>query len=431
MGRSTQQTNALAQASAGWLHAARLVEQYLANPQKADVLLAALPAHLDSASRARCQFLFAGVLRNLSLLQAAVDKLAKRPPRAGLRAMLLVAGYEILESDGEGQLARTVHHAVEMAKLMLSAQEAGFVNALMRRMPEVLAQLPQQQSDPVERLALQFSHPVWLVRRWLMEFGEERTAQLLRWNQTPPPLYVRLEGGMTPPDVLEETPWRGFYRYKGPGWEAVEMLLKTGQGYVQDPSTSHPVELLDPQPGEAVLDLCAAPGGKARQIVARMRHQGTIVCLDLPGERLKPLQKNLPERSGDLNVRIIPADLREMTPQLFAKGKLPSEFDAVLIDAPCSNTGVLRRRPDARWRLKEGDIEQVATLQEALLTQAAKFVRKGGRLVYSTCSIEAAENDAMAERFLAAHPEFRESARKVSLPWNEEHDGAAAYRFER
>lgn len=417
--------------SEGWKAATRLVESYLRRPQRSDQLLNSAAEALDSAERARRHHLFSGVLRNLLLLREALGELAQKKPRPGLEALLLVAGFELLEAGEEATRARVTDHAVRGAREMFSQGEASFTNAVLRRMPAVLQKLPERETDEVRQKALRYSHPEWMVRRWAERFGMATTEMLLQWNQTPPPVYVRLESGATPlPDSLQETRWPHYFRFTGRGWERVHELLQTHQAYVQDPSTRLPVELMAPRPEDHVLDLCAAPGGKARQALARMK-VGVLVALDLPGKRFETLKENLPERSGDMHVRLLGADLRETTPELLALKALPVQYSAVLLDAPCSNSGVLRRRPDARWRLREKDIKATAKLQLQLLEQAALFVGAGGRLIYSTCSIEAEENRQVVDRFLKGNPRFELVDERESYPWRESHDGGAAYRLQR
>jgi 16S rRNA (cytosine967-C5)-methyltransferase len=175
-----------------------------------------------------------------------------------------------------------------------------------------------------------------------------------------------------------------------------------------------------------VLDLCSAPGGKARSILSRMDGTGTLVCVDLPGERSARLRGNLAGATGT-KVEIVECDVMELGARILKSHALPETFDAVLLDAPCSNTGVLRRRPDARWRLQEGDIEMAANLQAMLVDCAAKFVAKGGRLVYSTCSVEARENNEVVAAFLERHPDFQKSGEFMAYPWKDNHDGAEAF----
>jgi 16S rRNA (cytosine967-C5)-methyltransferase len=192
---------------------------------------------------------------------------------------------------------------------------------------------------------------------------------------------------------------------------------------VQDPSTLTAVDVLDPQPGESVLDMCAAPGGKTTYIAQKMQNRGRIIAADSSGERLKRLAENC----SRLGVNIV-APLRA--------GRLGgclrnAEFDRVLVDAPCSNTGVLRRRVDLRWRIEEKEIARLAALQEKLLATAARLTRPGGVLVYSTCSLEREENERVVERFSGQHPEFTLETTRSTFPPRDGVDGAFVARFRR
>ncbi|HTT57537.1 MAG TPA: transcription antitermination factor NusB, partial [Opitutaceae bacterium] len=257
-----------------WPQAVRLLERWLDRRERVDALLAEAPGPAADAEatrdRARCQHLLVGAIRHLGRLNAAIDRCVPRAPRARLRATLLVGGFELLEAggapDGEEQAAKVVHHAVTQAKTFLSPAEARLVNAVLRKLAtaaELRAPPPGPGAGAAE-LAGHYSHPEWLVRRWLAQFGAGATASLLSWNQTPPPVYARWRAPReSPPDWLQATAWPGFWLVPAGRWPEVEPLLAAGALYLQDPSTQAPASLLDPQPGESVLDLCAAPGGKS------------------------------------------------------------------------------------------------------------------------------------------------------------------------
>ena len=191
---------------------------------------------------------------------------------------------------------------------------------------------------------------------------------------------------------------------------------------VQDPATAMAVDMLDVAPGRSVLDFCAAPGGKTAQIAWRLEGRGRLVAHEVNPRRLARLRQNL------VRLRL---DCVEVVSDASAISLQPSTFDRVLVDAPCSNTGVLRRRPDARWRWSDDHLRQLAGLQAQILDEAAKFVAPGGRLVYSTCSNEPEENGEQVAAFLARHPGFAEAARRESLPVETGHDGAFACALER
>jgi 16S rRNA (cytosine967-C5)-methyltransferase len=413
--------------SSGWTEAVAVTCDYLKNPSRSDSLLSSVRSDLDAREFATCQRLFYGVLRNLALLRRAVDLTCEYKPLPGAAALMMVAGYELVEEgSGEEQRAKITHHAVERSREILPEKMLGFVNAVLRKLPDALANAVDAEADPVKKLAMKFSHPSWLVRRWADEFGIESTTALLEWDQKPSPVYLRIENGAPKlPENLKPTQWPGYFVYEGGNWSDVETLLNARQAYAQDPATRLCVELLAPKSGEKILDLCSAPGGKAREILSRVDGAGRLVCVDLPGERGGRVRENL-SGMGAGTIGVFEADIRKIDGGAFAARGFPEAYDAVLLDAPCSNTGVLRRRPDARWRLSDGDIEKAAEVQLSLLEKAASFVAKGGRLVYSTCSIESRENDEVVAAFLSKHPDYELVSSVRAFPWKDNHDGAAA-----
>jgi 16S rRNA (cytosine967-C5)-methyltransferase len=429
--------------------------------------------------RARCQHLLYGAVRHLGRVNAALEAVISQPPRARLRAVLLVAGFELLEAGAkpseEGQAARIVHHAVAQAKTLLSPPEARFVNAVLRKLaftPGFHAATPALTADAAE-LARFFSHPEWLVRRWLAQFGADATHRLLNWNQTPPPVYARwrfaatpvgpapmaapadglpghgetavpadLDAGIQPPTFLQPTPWAGFYVVPAGNWPEIERLLAAGALYLQDPATMIAPELLDPKAGETVVDLCAAPGGKSLFLADLLEERsrragsearaGTVVAVDLPDiRRIGHLKENL-AKARTTGVVLMQADVLQLTSRLLKEHHLPGGFSAILLDVPCTNTGVMRHRVDVKWRLREADIAKHAGQQLALLSAAARFVAPGGRLVYSTCSLESEENEEVVEAFLrGARGRFALEKTRHSRPWENGCDGAGAFLLRR
>ncbi len=422
----------------GWCLAVQLCAAYLRSPGRADELLAAERGGLSGKERARCQSLFYAVLRNLSLLRAGVAALCPRSPEPEVLALLLVAGAELLEAaDDVAHRAKVTDFAVSKVGSLLPARMKGFVNAVLRRLPAAIADAPSRCTDALERLALQHSHPLWLVRRWQRQFGHDNMLRLLEWDQRPAEVFLRLEGDVEPPPCLKPASWPGYYSYDGGGWEPVARLFKEGLAYAQDPSTRLCVELLAPRPGMQVLDLCSAPGGKARLMLPRMAgdRDGLLVCVDLPGGRCDRLRENfarLPASGVAFpSVEIVECDVLALNADGLRARNLPAQYDAILLDAPCSNSGVLRRRPDARWRLKPEDFANCAALQDRLLAHAATLLAPGGRLVYSTCSIDDEENEQVVDEFLMANPRFVQTGRVSASPWVDGHDGAGAARLER
>ncbi len=471
---------------AGWPAAARLVARWLDQRERIDGLLDTLPPGLAGTERARCQHLVLGVVRHFGRLDAALARLIAHPPRFSTRAVLFIAGFELIEArlrqgsgaagepttDADGLVPKIVHHAVEQTKGLASPAEARLVNAVVRKLAGVLAagQVPGSTGSPqagstgspqAGELAEYFSHPEWLVRAWLAQFGAEGTRALLEWNQQPATVYARWRGADRasasqtpdatedegPPDFLKPTAWAGFYEVASGRWPEVEPLLRSGKLYLQDPGTRLAVELLAPQPGETVLDLCAAPGGKSLLCADQMKSRsagsgqaGKIVAMDLPGPRIDRLKENLSRVSG-VEVALVQADLLEGAAMALREHKLPEGYAAVLLDVPCSNTGVMRHRADVKWRLQPGDFKKHPKQQLALLHAAARLVApahstgsgQGGRLVYSTCSIDAEENERVIEAFFdsRAGGPFKLEKSVTSQPWVTGHDGAGAFLLRR
>ncbi|HTA30266.1 MAG TPA: 16S rRNA (cytosine(967)-C(5))-methyltransferase RsmB [Candidatus Cybelea sp.] len=380
---------------------------------------------LSPLDRALCQELVYGMVRWQGALDWLVArKTGGRVQNASLRVLLHLGLYQLFWLQRIPDHA-AVHETVELAKQLGFGPRAGFLNAILRgyvreRKPteEILQAL--KQTDP----AAGYSHPAWLVKRWQKRWGRSQTTLLLTWNNQPPPVYARLNELKTDAARLttrwaqeglefEECSWD----WTAPGlvFEFISYppladlgSFQDGWFYIQDPSTLLAVGQLDPQPGETILDLCAAPGGKTSYIAQRMGNRGRIVARDNQPERLKLLEENC-RRLGATCVDLAAA---------------PGSFDRILIDAPCSNTGVLRRRVEARWRVQPAEINRLSKAQSALLTKAAQELKPEGTMVYSTCSLEPEENEGVVRRFLEKHPAFRLENERQLLPFIEGVDGA-------
>lgn len=434
-------------AGLGWRHAARLIARWLERRERIDAVLDSLPPALSGPERARCQNLTLGVVRHFGRIDAALNRLIAHPPRFATRAVLFLAGFELIEAAADrddGRVAKIVHHAVEQTKSLSSPAEARLVNAVVRKLAGVLGQPAPTLNVSAEELGEYFSHPAWLVRGWLAQFGPDATRALLEWNQRPAPVHARWRSptaGEAIPDFLQPTAWPEVYEVKSGRWPEVEAALKAGKLYLQDPSTLTPVQLLAPRPGESILDLCAAPGGKSLFIADTVRRAaapensaptGRLVAVDLPGARVDRLKENLSRCEG-LDVALVQADVLENLGVMLREHRLPESFDAVLLDVPCSNTGVMRHRVDVKWRLQPGDFKKHPQQQLSLLHSAARLVTPGGRLVYSTCSIDAEENEHVVRAFLAgkAGAPFELERSVLSFPWTSGHDGAGAFLLRR
>lgn len=424
-----------------------LTERWLATRERVDALLEQLTPGLPAQERARAQHLFFGVVRWAQRIEAAVAGLMARAPRTKVRAVLAITGFELLENPADA--AKIVHHAVGRGKIATSAKEAGLVNAVARKLALRLAAegvlpvadgaqsgndgaSPAESGESAATLARRWSHPAWLVERWERQFGADATRQLLEWNQQPAPVFARWrKADAEPPAFLKPVRWPGYFEVGAGNWDEVRRLANEGALYLQDPSTRLSVDLLAPETNETILDACAAPGGKCLQIADRMQ-SGRLVALDLPPEddadvRFRRLQENLNRAPAGVQVALMPGDLRQVGPRYFKEFNLPETYDAVLLDAPCSNTGVMRHRIDVKWRLQEGDFGKHAAQQCALLRAASRLVRDGGRLVYSSCSIEPQENEEVVQRFVAGDRRWTLERHVLAYPWIDGHDGAGAF----
>jgi 16S rRNA (cytosine967-C5)-methyltransferase len=387
---------------------------------------------LSQLDRRLCHELVLGIVRWQATLDWLVARKAPgRTQKPGLQDLLRLGLYQIFWLDRiPGHAA--VHETVEQAKQGGFGPQAGFVNAVLRgylrefdATKKLLVELKSTQP------AIGWSHPEWLVARWQSRWGAAKTQALLAWNNTPSKTFARLNTLRTDAGKLIEK-WRAEnvdYDFVTTDWteESLVFELKShpplamlesfrqGWFYVQDPSTLLAVPELDPQPGEAILDLCAAPGGKTTFIAQLLRNEGRIVAQDLSVERLKLVQENC-TRLGVTCVEVRSPESGVQSPK--------TQFDKVLVDAPCSNTGVMRRRADLRWRIRPEEIERLRLAQLDLVRQAALALRPGGKLVYSTCSLEPEENAGVIELFLNEHSNFKIDGARELTPFADNVDGA-------
>jgi 16S rRNA (cytosine967-C5)-methyltransferase len=424
---TTDSVSASAQTNApdAWPVAARLLVRWLDEEIRADALLDTV--QLSGGARARCQNLFYGAIRHYGRIENVVATLVRLRPRSRVMAILLLAGYELIEGGGEGHAAKVGHHAVTQTKALASESEARLVNAVVRKLAEALA--AQQAPGKIATAAALgdfFSTPEWLVERWLAQFGAEGTRALLEWNLKPAPVHARWRlkeaPGAAELEWLEPTSWTGYHAVKSGHWGEVGRALSDGKIYLADPGTRLAIEATAPKSGERIIDACAAPGGKSLALADRMG-EGLLVALDVPGARHERLAENLKRIPAGVSAKRVEGDLRRATALM---GMSPGTFDAVLVDAPCSNSGVMRHRVDVKWRLQPADFGKHAKQQAELLASAARWLKPGGRLVYSTCSIDADENAGVVAAFLksADGAGYTQESATVALPWEAGHDGA-------
>ncbi|MCW1885455.1 methyltransferase domain-containing protein [Luteolibacter flavescens] len=366
---------------------------------------------LSAADRALLNAIVLGVLRNLRLLDHWIGELRKGRLDDETRDILRVGLCQLLILELPDHAA--VFETVELGK----SAGRGLINAVMRRAAATKKKLQDVSELPA---AVVHSHPDWLLKRWSKAYGKSEALELMAFNNCPAPTIARWNP-LVAADGTEQTPVEGlpdgYFQIEGP--VPTELLAK-GAIYIQDPATRHCVELLAPQPGERVLDACAAPGGKAFLIAAAQGGGRDLVCTDSNEKRLPRLRENL-ERLHITGTEIECHDWSTPAPE-----KWQGAFDAILLDVPCSNTGVFRRRVDVRWRLRPIDLKELPKLQRQIIENALPCLKPGGRLVYSTCSIEAEENAGLIEALLADHPELTLEASHQALPQRDGTDGAYA-----
>jgi 16S rRNA (cytosine967-C5)-methyltransferase len=395
---------------------------------------------LSPPDRGLCRELVFGCVRWERALDWLIARRTDgRPQQPSLQILLRLGLYQLFWLDRVPDHA-AVNETVELARQSGFAPQSGFINAILRgclRERDVLRR--ELDNLKATRPAIGWSHPDWLWERWSARWGAADAARLLAWNNTPPPTLARVNTLKTDAGRLLER-WRlaegveyDLFQRDWCGENLVFELkshpplarlgsFRDGWFYVQDASTLLSVRLLDPQPGDSVLDLCAAPGGKTSFIAQLQGNAGPILACDNAADRFRLLTENC-QRLGVTSV----------TPQLLgdtwpvAQGV--RQFDRVLVDAPCSNSGVLRRRVDLRWRLRPEEIERLCRTQRALLELAAPRVAPGGVLVYSTCSLEPEENGGVITAFLNRYPHFRLETARELIPFTDRVDGAYAARL--
>jgi 16S rRNA (cytosine967-C5)-methyltransferase len=372
---------------------------------------------LSSADRGLLQAILFGVLRHRRLLDYWIGKLRDGKLDPETRDILRVGLCQLLILGLPDHAA--VNETVEAGK----ASVRSLINAVLRRATLSKKRMLDDLDDVP--LTVIHSHPDWLYNRWRQQFGKRGALALMEWNNQPSVTFFRVNPLAPSQEALLGKPVEGapgFYQLDGP---LPTSLLASGSVYIQDPATRHSVELLDPKPGERILDACAAPGGKAFLIAAALGSAEDLVCTDSNEKRLPRLEENL-ERLHAGKAQISVHDWTQPAPTGWH-----ASFDGILLDVPCSNTGVIRRRVDVRWRLQAPDIEKIALTQRKILENALLCLKPGGRIVYSTCSIEREENLGQVEAFLADHPELRLAATREALPFRDKSDGAFAARIER
>ena len=402
------------------------------------VLLAAGDVELDSRDRGLSQELVLGVLRWELYLDRILEHFSNRKVEdldPAVRIALRLGLYQLRFLTRIPPSA-AVNESVSLVRSAKLSSATSFVNAVLRRATREPDFDPSATIvEPVERLAVQTSHPVWLIERWLKSFHPDTVEKLARANNEHPPVafWVIQEANET--SVLQQLNSAGAQLEESkvvPGaWrvagatQVLRELAASGQIYIQDEASQAVVSALEAKPGQRVLDICAAPGGKTTLIAAYAGDRATIIAGDISFARLETVREAVQLQQ-----------LRSITLMILDAGQSlpfpPESFDRVLLDAPCSGTGTLRRNPEIKWRLSERDIEELARQQAHFLRNAVELVKPGGRLVYSTCSVEIDENEMVLRDFFGEDDRFAMVLpRQRTWPHIDGCDGFAIFALER
>jgi 16S rRNA (cytosine967-C5)-methyltransferase len=382
--------------------------------------------HLTSLDRAFLTELTYGVLRWRERLDWLIRHFSKVPfekIELGILNTLRLGLYQILFLS-KTPFSAAVNESVELAKGIRGKGGAGFVNAILRSILREKEQIPYPDisENPVFHISVVESHPLWLVRRWIEEVGLEETMKICAVNNQISALTLRTNTlKISRKDLIEKLrekelkPFPCSFSEEGillddPPPTSELPFLKEGFYIIQDEASQLVTSILDPKPGEQILDACAAPGGKTTHIAQRMENEGEIYALDLTKEKLEQIEE-MCRRLGIKIVKTVKGDATHSPP--IPRGM---KFDRVLVDVPCSGFGTLRKNPDLKWRKKEEDIGRLSILQSSILRNLARYVKEGGILVYSTCTVFHEENEDVVEKFLDGHPEFRLDQIREVLP---------------
>ncbi|HEX6280252.1 MAG TPA: 16S rRNA (cytosine(967)-C(5))-methyltransferase RsmB [Pyrinomonadaceae bacterium] len=365
------------------------------------ILLPQYQANMSEKDAALCQQLVLGVLRRKFYLDAVISQFsAKRKLDLEVVTAIRLGAYQILELDRIPDYS-AVNESVQLVRRAKKASAKGFVNAILRRIAK-RGPLPES-GDSIETASIETSHPRWLLERWIQQFGRERALAIAEANNQPPRLAFRFTGHPEPEVPQEANPSQiveGGYTVEKFTRELKE-LAEAGQIYFQDEASQLIARSVQIPDSGTFLDVCASPGGKTSLAAKANRGRSlTLAAGDVHQARVELLRSNCISQ-GFPEVLVARYDAVAALP--FADGS----FDAILVDAPCSGTGTIRSNPEIRYFLRPDDIEELSRKQLTILTNASNLLRKGGKLYYSTCSLEREENEGVIAKFLDEHNEFR------------------------
>lgn len=380
------------------------------------------PGKLDRAFATELAY---GTLRSLNTLDWILGHFVKKPLQSQstvVRNILRLGVYQLLFMEKVPPSA-ACNEGAELAKRYGHPGSVKFVNGVLRNVSRRHSEInyPSLSGNPLEHISLRYSHPVWMVESWLAEFGPEETIALCRANNKPAPNTIRTNTlKITRAGLVERLQGEGLYvaetayAPEGLSIEGFNSLgsmpsFQEGLFQVQDESSMLAGRALMPSPGSFVVDACSAPGGKTTHLAQLMENRGLILGVELHSHKLSLIRENCLRLGIDI-VESRQGDARNLPEELNGLA------DFVLVDAPCSGLGVLRRRPDARWRKNPEELPALVKLQAEILEGASRCVRDGGVLVYSTCTLLREENMGQVENFLAGHPEFVPEDLRPFLP---------------
>ncbi|MHC4187240.1 MAG: 16S rRNA (cytosine(967)-C(5))-methyltransferase RsmB [Planctomycetota bacterium] len=432
------------------------------NPQKdyaSDILNKYITELEPTSEKQRATDLVYGCLRNLSTIDHCISTLAQRPIeriQPKILNILRPAVYELLYCSSSPEYA-IVNESVEITKTSGGKKQTSFVNAVLRQITGHIANrnteikntnlqkiipqnlstgclfdaeiLPDLQTQPLEYFSLAFSLPLWLIKNWLDEYGVDKTSQICNASNRRAQVWIRPNILKISKEELAEklqkngvecksSPANSMLQLKSPSSITNLPGFREGEFTIQDLTAAQPVFLLDARAGQRILDLCAAPGTKTTQLAELCSDKSEIIATDISSERLEMVGENI-KRLGFRSVVTIPYEKVEKESHDLGL------FDKILLDVPCSNTGVLSKRIEVRFRITQAAIKKITKIQLKLLELAVKLLKSNGQICYSTCSIQPEENNKVVEQFLDTNKDFEVKTEKLTLPSAEkpDHDG--------
>ncbi len=382
---------------------------------------------IDKRDKAFIYNIAYGVIENKRLLEYYIEKISGKKIKnidKKIQIILKTALYQMAFLDKIPSYA-AVNEAVDLTKQILNKRASGFVNAVLRKFtPDLL--------NKENNLGIKYSYPDWIISYFLSHFGEEKTKEILEYFKKPSPLYLRFKDKESMNNSIKEFKNLNIDFEHTSGFDNVLRVdfsddirnlesYKKGYFYIQDINSMKAVEMLDPQKEDKILDCCSAPGGKAifmAQITGRPEH---ITAVDNNPKRIKKLRENL-DRLNLKDINVICDDVSKIS-------NIKEKYDKILIDAPCSNLGVIGRRIDVKWRMQYVDIKRLANIQQNMLKSVHKLMKKGTILIYSTCTITTEENTENVRNFLAMHNDLKLLDEYLNIPCFKTGDGGYAARI--